>query len=262
MILFVYFHERKISLCWSAFKMHPDAFVGFWASKWHMKRIVLTKDELFICNVGEDIVRDIIFLAEIDGIEEVNDKFEALPRISSFKKKMQLQGRSSSLSDLKTILVCTSTDSYNSGRQYYLQPDSDDSFASLVLELRQLTKEASKRAKGQAVFQRSQAAVKRALDSAAAQAFTAFLIVAVRPSYDSFSFPSSHKSPRWHSTHLILFAELLSSTHRCTAADRVGFRCSHGPLKSAPCRAVVAPRASSTEPPAPSHLLSSAHAQA
>ena len=172
-----------------------------WASKWHMKRIVLTKDELFICNVGEDIVRDIIFLAEIDGIEEVNDKFEALPRISSFKKKMQLQGRSSSLSDLRTILVRTATDSYNSGRQYYLQPDSDDSFASLVLELRELTKEASNRAKGQAVFQRSQAAVKRALDSTAAQAFTAFLIVAVRPSHEPFPFPSSHKSrPRLHST--------------------------------------------------------------
>ena len=173
-----------------------------------MKRVVLTKDELFICNVGEDIVRDVVFLVEIDEIEEVNDRLDAVPVTSSAKKKTSLQGRSFSLAERKCILLCTATNSYNSGRRYYLRPDSEHSYAALIRELRHLALEARKRAKGQAMFHQSQAAVKRALDSAAAQAFTAFLIVAVRSLLLA---------------HLILFSELLSPQIPCTVSVPVGF---------------------------------------
>ena len=152
-------------------------------SKWHMKRVVLTKDELFICNLNEDIVRDAILLSQVEAIEEINDKQETLPMPSSFKRKLSIQGSSSMMeSSQKSILICTTANSNNSGRHYCIQPITNDCCTSLVKELRKLAQEASTRAKGLAVFHQSQAAVKRAIESVTAQSLTAFLVVAVTSS--------------------------------------------------------------------------------
>ena len=92
-------------------------------------------------------------------------------------------------SESNSILISTTEDGYNSGRKYYLKLETNQSCADLFKALQRFSADAIKRAKGKAVFQRSQTMLKRALNSSPIQGLAAFLVIAV-----SLLSPLSRKS--------------------------------------------------------------------
>jgi hypothetical protein len=152
-------------------------------SKWSQRRIVYTKDDLYICYVGEDIIRDFIPLAEIDGIQETHEKGDGMAFTTSFARKKPVtriqKWPSIDLREKNSVIVSTIEDGFNSGRRYYMQLDSINNYTSLIDDLQKLSAEAARIARGRALFQQSQIALKRLLDSTPFKYFASFLVVAV-----------------------------------------------------------------------------------
>jgi hypothetical protein len=160
----------------------------FASSKSNPRRIVYTKDEIFICFVGEDIVRDVIPLSEVESVIESQEWAESLT-ISSFSKRTGLKQTpsNSSSKSMSSIIISTLLSGYNSGRKYYLKPQSDEVCSALVKDWRLLVQEATEKARGQVIFRNSQNVLKRFLNSNPIQGLAAFMIFSVScaPQYSS-----------------------------------------------------------------------------
>ncbi len=155
-------------------------------SKSNPRRIVYTKDDMFICFVGEDIVREMIPLSEVESVIETQERVES-SSISFSKRVGTLKQTPSDLSskNMGSIVISTLASGYNSGRKYYLKPHSDEECSSLVKDLRLLVQDATRKERGRAVFRNSQNVLKGFLNSNPIQGLAAFLIflVSCTPSF-------------------------------------------------------------------------------
>ena len=135
---------------------------------WEARRIVYTKDELCIAFVGEETVRDMIPLAEILNVEELGSDFgkefsssaSGDTSLSNTVNPCSFLFGARSASNSKhvatTIKLITKEKGYNSGRTYYLQPETQ-ALPHLMRELTKLSDVARKKAEGKTRFQNSQA---------------------------------------------------------------------------------------------------------
>ncbi len=152
---------------------------------------MFTRDELFICFEGEDIVRDLIPLSEVISVQPMGTS-ESWPIPSSFKqpslsgsKSMRTSRFGSSAKDCKvpaianSIVISTTTEGYNSGRKYYFKLKSDESSDVLLKQLQKSAKEARKIKEGKTRFQNSQISLSRFMNSSPFQALTALLVLMV-----------------------------------------------------------------------------------
>jgi hypothetical protein len=165
-----------------------DEISGF--RKWQVRRVVYTRDEIFICFQDEDVIRDMIPLAEVVSVEAEGAKevAELSPHKLSFGKrhnepasiKQRLVKDDSNLFETSnSMVVSTQLDGYNSGRQYRFQSDSQNACGRLVAQLRKLAAEARKREAGKTRFRNSQERLGRVINSIPFQAMLTVIILAV-----------------------------------------------------------------------------------
>jgi hypothetical protein len=98
----------------------------------------------------------------------------------------ELETHNSNSSNLHAFMITTVPDGHNSGRTYYFQTSSADSFSELTKHLMHNAKEARKRASYSTRFAKSQYAIKQLFDSRIFQYFSALLIVMVKHHMRSF----------------------------------------------------------------------------
>ncbi len=82
---------------------------------------------------------------------------------------------------LNALMITTVPDGHNSGRTYYLQTSSSESYSALTRRLQVNTKEARKRAEFNTRFSKSQYRLRKIFHSAPFQFLSALLIILVRP---------------------------------------------------------------------------------
>ncbi len=120
-------------------------------------------------------------LSEVESVIESQERADS-SSLSSFSKRVgPLKQTPSNLStkNLSSIVISTLVNGYNSGRKYYLKPQSDEACSALVKEFRLLVQEATKKERGRAFFRNSQNVLKRFLNSNPVQGLVAFLIFLV-----------------------------------------------------------------------------------
>jgi hypothetical protein len=136
---------------------------------WQKKRLIVTKDIIAIGQVNDDSETlldeipfvDVVSVHDMVGLDE------------------ELDTKDLNSSNLHAFLVTTVPDGHNSGRTYYFQTSSADSFSELTRHLLFNAKAARKRADYNTRFTKSQYAMKKLFNSWIFQYFSALLIIMV-----------------------------------------------------------------------------------
>jgi hypothetical protein len=148
---------------------------------------LLTKDEICIAFVGEEILRDKIPLAEIVNIEkldfEIFKEGSSDPNSTSESQTAYLFNarrveEASTHGDASVLKVSTKQVGYNSGRTYYFQPQKYRQ-DHLVNELISNADIARRKAEGKTRFQNSQDAVRKFINSRPSNIVTGLLLITV-----------------------------------------------------------------------------------
>jgi hypothetical protein len=137
---------------------------------WQKKRLIVTKDLIAIGRIDDEseTLLDAIPLVEVESVREMLARDDA-----------QLDTNSSNY--LNAFMITTVPGGHNSGRTYYLQTSSSDSYIILTRRLQINTKHARKRAEFNTRFSRSQYHLRKIFNSALFQFLSALLIILVRP---------------------------------------------------------------------------------
>ena len=160
--------------------------------EWKQMNIVLTSAAIFFSRPGEDILRDVIPLAEIVDVKKRHDiPGEDILRAHELEGSITLQGSSKTLrvrrmsslmrneqnKALHIIQLRTLEDGYNSGRSYYLKVESEDACSDWVTFLRTEVGRAVMQTKaGPSCFRRFRFHVRRFYHNMVFQSFVALLI--------------------------------------------------------------------------------------
>jgi hypothetical protein len=153
--------------------------------------MVITKDDLFICLLEDDIIRDWVPLVEIQSVQNLSDNTEQSNSFSSRKTTPRSliggsanSASSHSLKDEKYlflaesgIVISTEEDGHNSGRKYYIRTDSEDVRDSVAFEIKKFVKEARTKVRGK--IPKWKEAISSFQESWIVQFLSAFVIVAV-----------------------------------------------------------------------------------
>ena len=136
---------------------------------WQQKRLVVTKDIIAIGQVNDDsdTLLDEIPFVDVASVHDMVGLDE------------ELETQNSNSSNLHAFMVKTVPDGHNSGRTYYFQTSSADSFSELTRHLMLNAKVARKRAAYNTRFTKSQYAIRKIFNSSMFQYFSALLIVMV-----------------------------------------------------------------------------------
>ncbi len=148
----------------------------------------MTKDEVCIAFVGEEILRDKIPLAEIENIEKMDlDTFKEtsidgnLRSLSlkplTFNARLIEDCSVHTCSAVRVIKVSTKSVGYNSGRIYYFQPEPENE--RLEDEFIKLHDIARTKAEGKTRFQKSQEDVRKFINSRPSSIVTGLLLITV-----------------------------------------------------------------------------------
>ena len=147
--------------------------------KWQGRRVVYTKEEIFICSHDEEIVRDSIPLAEIVCIQEMIEKSDTRA-VNGLRSQSPTRDDKSMFVRPHSIVISTIPDGYNSGRQYYFQTETEEQSSTLQEQWTKLAVEARNSRDRRTKFQRSQEGLSRVLNSAPLQMLSTSIIVLVR----------------------------------------------------------------------------------
>ncbi len=144
-------------------------FLNFLFRVWQKKRVVVTKEMIAIGQVNDDseTLLDEIPFVDVDSVHDMVGLDE------------ELETNNSNSSNLHAFMVTTVPDGHNSGRTYYFQTSSADSFSELTRHLLLNAKEARKRASYNTRFAKSQYNMRKLYNSWIFQHFSALLIVMV-----------------------------------------------------------------------------------
>jgi hypothetical protein len=124
------------------------------------------------------------------AITRVDDESEtlldAIPLVDIEAVKEMLAGDEAQLGKdrgmfINAFMITTVPGGHNSGRTYYLQTDTTESYSALTRLLVSSVKEARKRAEFNTRFRKTQYILRRFFNSPGFQYFSAFLIILVRP---------------------------------------------------------------------------------
>ena len=140
-----------------------------------MRRLVITKEELYICLLDEDVVRDWIPLSDIEAVSGLPDDVETSRLLSranlacsSSRGTNVMKGNTSnitpchSIRDEKDVFLAASgangivissrlstiDDGHNSLRKYYILAGSEEARAQVSSEIKKLAKKSKKKLKG------------------------------------------------------------------------------------------------------------------
>lgn len=165
---------------------------------------MLTKCEIFLCQSGEDEVRDYIPLKEIAHIgikqEVENDSTETLRSPLSYD--LMGEHKKTGIKLLKAMTLNsyrffngfqlqTISDGYNNGRIYHMQASTKEECNTIVSLLTKYTKKATTEAKNANRFQMSQMVALAIYNSVPFQTLSALLILVVRSFFLSMSISRS-----------------------------------------------------------------------
>ena len=151
-----------------------------------MRRMVYTKEDIYISFVGEEFVRDRIPLAEVLRVDELGSDFikniatnkhdKGALKTSNLFRADSVHER---INNIETAIVLTTIDrGYNSGRAYHILPNSPTASSALLNDLIRLSKAARRRLESNQQSW-SQAVVRKLMCSRAMSACTAFLLFVV-----------------------------------------------------------------------------------
>jgi hypothetical protein len=146
-----------------------------------VRRIILTKEIISFSFVGAETEIDYIPLDEVEFIKEMKDDVDV--NILNIDHGEQ---DASDGAGLHAIQIATDREGHNSGRDYYIQVSSKDSYDRLSAHLRKSSKAAKKRAEAHTAFRRSQYRVRKLYESKPCQVFVALMISAVMLSKKSW----------------------------------------------------------------------------
>jgi hypothetical protein len=138
-----------------------------------VRRIIITKEIISFSFVDADTEIDFIPLDEVDFVKEMKDDVDV--------NLLNVDHGDQDGSDtaLHAIQIATDREGHNSGRDYYIQVSSKDSYDRLSAYLRKSAKAAKKRAEAHTAFRRSQWRVRKVYESKPCQVFVALMISAV-----------------------------------------------------------------------------------
>ena len=178
-------NDQKISPC-----SQTDLTLMFacpFCSAWQMRRLVYTKEDIFIAFVGEDFVRDRIPLAEVLRVDELGSDF--IKNIATKKfgkgtrkssKLFRIESLHERINNIETAIVVSTIDrGYNSGRTYHILPNTPSDSATLLSDLTHLIASARRRVKP-SENSKIQRAIREVMGSQAMSAVTGFLLFAVK----------------------------------------------------------------------------------
>ncbi len=159
---------------------------------WLSRRLVLTRDTIAFAQPDDDIMIDYIPLAEVEAIRimETHDENLDFIKASSVDSKSQSRGSP----DCCSMLIKTSPDGQNGGRDYYLRADTAETCKAIVCTLEKAAISAKFRADANSRFTKSQFAVRKIHVSGPFHYTSAFLIAAVSavwPPSQSHEWPPS-----------------------------------------------------------------------
>jgi hypothetical protein len=170
--------------------------------KWQTRRLVITKEELYICLLNDDVIRDWIPLSDIEAVSDLQDSVEtprvlSRPNSGSFSSKgtNALKENSANItpshsirdekymflaqSGANGIVISTIDDGHNSGRKYYIRAGSEEARAAISGEIKKLAKEAKKKLEGKTRILWAQQKIASFMKSSIIQFTLAFMIVMV-----------------------------------------------------------------------------------
>ncbi len=141
-------------------------FISF--SVWQKKRLILTKDLIAIGRIDDEseTMLDAIPLEDVDSVREMLARDDA-----------QLDKGSGNY--LNAFMINTVPDGHNSGRTYYVQTSTSESYTTLTQKLQVNSKRARKRAEFNTRFSKSQYRLRKIFNSGAFQFLSALLIILV-----------------------------------------------------------------------------------
>ena len=122
------------------------------------------------------------------AISRVDDESEtlldAIPLVDVDAVKEMLAGDEAQLGKdrgmfLNAFMITTVPGGHNSGRTYYLQTDTAESYSTLTRHVMHCAKEARKRSEFNTRFRKSQYVLRKFFNSPGVQYFSAFLIILV-----------------------------------------------------------------------------------
>jgi hypothetical protein len=133
-----------------------------------MRRVVYTKDVIAFSRPGQEILLDVVPLAEVVGIDSLHEGDESK---NNFEASVDLS---------HAFQIRTKKDGFNAGRKYFIQASSDDLVTELISEISQITKAISKGVTAKSKWRKTQKRVRRFYNSKVFQGIATFLIIAVR----------------------------------------------------------------------------------
>ena len=144
------------------------------------RRVCLTRDAVHLAFEGEDFEVDFIPLEEIIAVHDINDvDIEAGLELLDDTDTQVEKG-------MKVVRIVTEQGGHNSGREYYIQPDSKK-FGEIMDTINRFSREARKRRDNHNVFQRAQKRARIVYESFPVQALIVLMISTVHSKRSIYS---------------------------------------------------------------------------
>ena len=155
---------------------------------WLRRRLVLTNDTIAFAQTDDDTMIDYIPLDEVVAIciMETQDEDRDFVKTQSSDTKSSTRGSQ----DCCSLLIKTTPDGQNGGRDYYLRADSAETCKTIVCTLERAANTANFRAKAKSRFAKSQFAVRKIHVSGLFHSTSAFLIAAVSAAWNLSLLPT------------------------------------------------------------------------